>query len=227
LKARARGTTIPELLVVMGIMGILLLLAQKVVVFGFEFYRTTDESITLQKEGLLALTWLAQDVALSHHVSIEAVDDPSVNMTVPPYDYPEDAVSIPLPRDIVGKAIVNEEKALTWRSIVGYELDIPNKRLMRYLVDTAFDPQFVTGEPFPDDYISNIEFVTIMPDCAAIKARPDVNTRVAARNVVGFNVDKNVDTMRIELIILLPGRVQAGNSLDNSLTLETTIFPRN
>jgi hypothetical protein len=33
--------------------------------------------------------------------------------------------------------------------------------------------------------------------------------------------------MRIELIILLPGRVQAGNSLDNSLTLETTIFPRN
>lgn len=229
MRSRARGTTLSELLVVMAIMGVLMVLAQRVVVFGYEFYRTTDESITLQKEGLLALTWIGQDIQVSHHISIDAIPDPSVDMTTPPYDYREDQVSVPLPRKVDGEAVVNTKGALTWQSIAGYELDTTKHYLMRYLADTANDPlnQFLTGNPAPDDYLENIEFVTSMPSVATIKAMPNVNTRVVARSIVAFTVDKNVDTVDLELTILLPGRIRGGNALDNSLSLKTTVFPRN
>jgi hypothetical protein len=224
----------------MGIMGILMVLAQKVVVFGYDFYRTMDESITLQKEGLLALTWLGQDVSLSHHPSIQLADDPSVDLTTDPPDFAEDTLVVPLPRTVDGKARINTDKSLTWGSLAAYEIDPVNHRLMRYLVDSAvaINPpdtvsKFVT-DPAPDPadpnyYISNIEFVesASYPSAALMATLPDVNKRVAARSVASLDCTRGTDTLEIELTILLPGRVRGGRSLDNSLTLNTTIFPRN
>ncbi len=207
---------------VIAIMGILLIISQRVVTEGFEFYRTTDESIRLQKEGLLALTWITRDAVLSHHRSIEVVrDDPSSTVGDPAWR--EDEITIPLPKDLNGNSLANDQGALTWRSIVAYQVDTDKHKLLRHVGDTANDPDYVTGEPAPNDYISNIELVASPPSAATVAGWPDINTRVAARNVVEFVTEKRVDTLDISMTIFFRSR----NDKENSLTLDTTVFPKN
>lgn len=224
----------PELMIVMGIMGILLYLAQRVVVSGYEFYRTTDESITLQKEGLLALTRITRDISASHHRSIVVNDQ--VPLPAPPPDPREDTLVIPQPsRQSDGATVVDRQGAAKWMSIVGYGIDTskPNRPLVRYIADTYDVPgnTFFTTVPSippdPPEYIVNIELVTAMPTLADIQSFPSVQRRVAATNILSFEVDKKVDTIDLKLTIFLTGRVRGGVSLDNSLTLQTTVFSKN
>lgn len=229
------GTTLPELLVCMSVMTILLFLAARMVTYAYDFYHYTDESITLQREGLLALQSLTDDITASHQRSI--VTDEQV-VTTPAPSHNEDLVVIPLPNRMDGMTEVNSEGASKWMSVVGYEIDTssPTRNLIRYLGDTVNDPgdNFRETDPVTSvtDYIADIETVDVsseMPTVAQIKAFPAIGLRAKSvcRNVFSFKVKRSVDVIEIDVTILLPGRVQGGNSLDNSLVLNTTILPRN
>ena len=76
------------------------------------------------------------------------------------------------------------------------------------------------------EYPVNIELATL-PTLAQIQADPNVRARVAARHILEFDVIKNVDTFDIELTVFLEGRKKTGQSLDNSITIKTTVFPKN
>ncbi len=225
-----RGTTLVELLISMGIMGIVLFLAARLVTFSYEFYRYTDESITLQKEGLMALQFLTQDLLATHQRSV--VITPAT-VTTPAPDHREDQLVIPLPHRIDGETEVNEEGAAKWMSVAGYEIDTarPTRNLMRYLGDTVNDVGGDFTVPPPDNYIADIETVLAadMPTLPEIIAYPAADLRIhsVCRHVLEFQAHKNVDTVVIDLTVLLPGRVRGGVPFDNSLSLNTTVFPRN
>lgn len=231
MRISRRGTTLPELLIVMAIMGVLLYVSQKVVVSGYEFYRTLDESFTLQREGLVALTRLTQDMAFSHHRSIEQTESATPIAPGQPdyeafadHEINVDEVIIPLAEDVDGQSHVAatgaDEGGLYWESVVAYQLDTASNDmpLMRYLAD------FKCGGAA--EYPVNIELATL-PTMAQITGYVDVRPRVAARHVLEFDLVKNVDTFDVELTIFLEGRKTATQSLDNSLTLKTTVFPKN
>ncbi len=223
-----RGATLPELLVCMSVMGVLLFLAARLVTHAYEFYRFTDESISLQREGILALQSLSEDLTASHQRSIVTEE---IIVASPTPSHHEDKVVIPLPMRMDGMTEVNEEGASKWMSVAGYAIDTtrPTRNLMRYLGDTAQDP----GNNFKDsgEYIADIEFVklTDIPTVDEIAAfvDPGLRARSVCRNVFSFEVRRSVDVVDIKIVILIPGRVRAGLSLDNSISLNTTILPRN
>lgn len=216
-----RGTTLPEMLVVSAIMGVLLYLAHRVVVSGYEFYRYTDTSITLQREAILALENLAFDLQDTHQRSVVVVENPP--KPVPAGSFSEDEVVIPLPKDMDGGTVVNSDAIVKWMTVAGWGIDVTkaDRPLMRYLGDTINDADFIDG----GDYIVDIETVleAEMPTLAEIQGYPNVRRRVVAHNIREFSVHRSVDTVEVKLKIFLKG-VQ---DLDNSLELETTVFPRN
>lgn len=222
---RARGTTIPELMVVAAIMGILLYVSQRVVASGYEFYRFSDTSIRLQREAILALDNLGVDLQDTHQRSVVVVENPP--KPVPAGSYSEDEVVIPLPKDLDGGTEVTDKAVVKWMSVAGWAIDTSrdDRPLMRYLGDTQHD----VGNNFIDggDYIVDIESVlpTEMPTVSEIMSYPDSGLRrkVVARNIREFSVHRSVDTIEVKLKVYLKG-IQ---DLDNSLELETTIFPRN
>lgn len=232
MKSQRRGATLPELMIVMSVMGVLLMVAARMVKFGYEFYRYTDESITLQREGLLALSQLSRDLTESHQRSIVVntitVSDPE------PDPHHEDQLIIPLPQNLEGLTEVNKEGAAKWMAVVGYEIDTtrPSRPLIRYLGDTQHDPGNDFWLPAPDNtYTSDIETVleTEMTTVDELKAFPatGLRTRAVARHLLEFKATRAVDTIDVEITIFLKGIEQGTNSLDNSLSLRTTVFPRN
>ena len=235
-KDRDAGTTLPELLVCMAVMGVILFLAARMVTYAYDFYHYTDESISLQREGLLALQALTEDITASHQRSIVTTEQV---VTTPAPSHNEDLVVIPMPYRMDGMTEVNSEGASKWMSIVGYEIDTssPTRNLIRYLGDTINDPgdnfrETDPGPPSVTDYTADIETVDVsseMPTVAEIKAFPAIGLRVKSvcRNVFSFKVKRSVDVVEIDVVILLPGRIQGGTSLDNSLSLNTTVLPRN
>ncbi len=226
----SRATTLPELLVVMAVMGVLLYLAQRAVVAGFEFYRFTDESITLQREGLTALSYITEDLLATHQRSVVVKDVPVASPT-PSHD--EDELVIPLPQKLDGTSEINNDSgAVKWMSVVGYKIDTTrdDRPLMRHHGDSQYDPDNDFKDPISGDYITDIEIITPpelkMPTVDDIAGFPDTGrrSRVVARNVFSLAVVRRTDTIDVELTIFLPGRFV---NADNSITLETTIFPRN
>ena len=224
----------------MSVLTVVLYSAAQLVTYAYNFYRYTDESITLQREGLSALQALTSDLTLSHQRSV-VVDSQTVSTPSPSHN--EDRVVIPLPQNMDAMTSVNSEGASKWMTVVGYEIDTsrPTRNLIRYVGDTIHDPgnnfwddnADTDGDGNPDgDYIADIETVnpdTQMPTVAEIKLFPETGLSVKSvcRHVFEFKVRRSVDTVEIDLTILLPGKVQGENSLDNSVKLNTTVLPRN
>lgn len=220
----------------MSVLTVVLYSAAQLVTYAYNFYRYTDESITLQREGLSALQALTSDLTLSHQRSV-VVDSQTVSTPSPSHN--EDRVVIPLPQNMDAMTSVNSEGASKWMTVVGYEIDTsrPTRNLIRYVGDTVHDPgdnfrEDTDGDGSKDDYIADIETVipdTQMPTVAEIKLFPETGLSVKSvcRHVFEFKVRRSVDTVEIDLTILLPGKVQGENSLDNSVKLNTTVLPRN
>ena len=217
-------------MVVMAVMGVLLMLAQRAITAGFDFYRFTDESIKLQKEGLVALSYITQDLLASHQRSIVTKDVTEAN---PAPSHDEDELVIPLPQKLDGTSEINNDSgAVKWMSVAGYKIDVTreDRPLMRHLGDTQYDPDNDFKDPISGDYITDIEVVTPpelkMPAVDDIAGFPDTGrrSRVVARHVFSFSVVRRTDTIDVELTIFLPGRFV---SSDMWITLETTVFPRN
>lgn len=228
----------------MAIMSIVLYVAAQLVTYAYNFYRYTDESITLQREGLSALQALTADLTISHQRSV-VVKSHVVASPTPSHN--EDQVVIPLPQNMEGTSDVNNEGATKWMSVVGYEIDTsrPTRNLIRYLGDTIHDSGDEPHGDFWDknidvdddgtadgDYIADIEAVdpdTQMPTVGEIKLFPatGLRTKSVCRHVFEFKVRRSIDTVEIDLTVLLPGKVRGGQSLDNSLKLTTTVLPRN
>jgi hypothetical protein len=226
------GTTLAELLICIGVMAVVLFLSSRLVTYAYEFYRFTDESISLQREGILALQALTTDMTISHQRSIVVTQQVYADPTP---SHREDHLIIPLPQRLDGSTEVNEEGASKWMTVAAYEVDqtSPSRNLIRHVGDTANDVgnDFFTEAPAPIDYVADIESVAAdeMPTVAEVKAYPQTGLRQKSvcRNVLEFKVTKRVDTFDVDLTIFLTGRVRGGISLDNSLSLNTTIFPRN
>jgi hypothetical protein len=215
----------------MAVMSIILFLAARLVTYAYEFYRFTDESISLQREGILALQSLTTDITISHQRSIVVTQQ---IIAAPAPSHREDLVIIPLPQKMDGTTEVNTEGASKWMSVAAYEIDTTPggpRNLVRHLGDTANDVGGHFTVPAPDNYVSDIETVlpADMPTVAEVKGYPAAGLRQKSvcRNVLEFKASKLVDTIEIDLTIYLTGRGRGGVTLDNSLSLNTTIFPRN
>ena len=226
-----RGTSLPELLVVIAILAVLLVAAERVVVYGYQFYRETDESITLQRESLLALTRLSQDLTAAHPESILVANDTPPVTT--PVTTPNSTLVIPIPKNLAGNTEVDNLGRLLWMTLAGYQVDYtaPERPLMRYLRDMqpymgAVPPSEPGGTGSSAVYTYDVEALSI-PDAATANNNTADRRSPAARNVEEFNVTQNLDTFDIRLTILLKGRVKAGVSEDNSLTLTSTVYSRN
>ncbi len=235
--------TLPETLVVIGLMGILMYVSGRVITSGYEFYHSTSTSVTLQRYALLTLTRISQDLAISHRASLN-VENPGT---------PDSSLVIPYPQDIdEGCTKVDKTGELLWQSIVAYRLGpgnlvrplpldaaspLPNPILKNYYTLFRYFDDVKNGTGYANydtaagdnDYVTNIEYVDPKTTALDVINNTIVPARrqVVSRNVVEFRVDERIDTVDIEITVVLPGRVQGGNRLDTSLTLQTTAFPKN
>lgn len=206
---RSRGLSLIELLVVMGLMGIVTIGVGVLISKGVDFYLDSTDGIEVRKELMYGATRLSKDLADSF---IDVVQPEANGLVFPTVRSPQ------------GQVVTDNSGRVLWQSYLCYSYDPATDRLTRYESDL---PRHASGDPHPlnppDD-----RGETRPPDPlgesppydrAWFISTPGLSQRVAARNVKSFTAQKNVDLIEFTI------EVSVSTRREHMVSLNTKVKP--
>lgn len=196
--------TLVEMMIVFSLSGIVLYATHVLLFTGVRYYNESMDSLDVQREALLAITKLAQDLSGSNFEKIRTD-------TVP-----VDGIVYPTIRDINGQFITDDGGAVMWQGMAAYHVDDVGGSdflVKKYLplpggMSSSPPGAYDYSPPFDLNY-----FVT------NISAGGPV-----ARNVIAFVPNLEVDTVQLTLTVSLTSNTTRDT---NSIALQSKAFPRN
>lgn len=197
-----------ESLIVMSVMLIIMVAAEKFVSSGVEFYRNSVQNLEVQQATLVALTKMADELEMSNLEKIFVPPAPG-----------DDALVFPSPLTVDGQLTGSMEGITVWNSVVCFaprvlangQRVIERKAEFHDPVDYPPDPLTIAGGARDVAYFSAQPPRTIMAHHLAVPEAGDPP----------FQVVKGVDKITLTL------KVEFSQRTKDTMKVTTEVFPRN
>lgn len=210
MPTKERGATLTELIVAIGLMGIISVLVSVMMQNGSKYLRNTRIQLELQRGALIALNWMSKDVAEGSPVAFHVEEwgsDPTPPI-VPPTCVNPPGVVFASPRDAGGQVSYSGTN-IEWNSLICYYVDLADEgKLYRVSesMPTAIEAPLIDPTSQSTDYFD--------------ANRTSLNNRILARHIDYFDVKRLTTGIQI--------RLQASDPAGQfSILTETLVHPRN
>lgn len=193
---RRRATTLLEMVIVAGLLGLLMTMVYFVLVRGLDFYRDSNDALEIRQEAMLGMTRLTREL---RETSSSVVRISAQGMV------------FPCPRDAAGNLSPTSDGKLTWQTWLAYYLapHLGAQSLFRKEEGVTLVPLPVRP-PDPDAYGKNPAYF------AASASTP----KVVSRRVTGFVVTQNAESIEIVITCSVSTRYT------HTVELRTKVVPR-
>jgi hypothetical protein len=209
-----------ELLIVMGLMGVLVASLGFLMSAFHTYYFGSIESLDLQQQSLVGISRLSADLGETSILAVHRFDDPLPDDPDPPGTPPplpapparaNSALVFASPRDSAGTYAVDVAGRVSWQSFICLYIDIIDGQpaLVRKLTPIPSGPQALI--PNPVDEGRGLPY---------FKASSDVKS-ILGRGISRLQTRINSDTVSVVTNARVQGRYQF------ELEMQTTILPRN
>lgn len=201
-----QGLSLVEVIVSLGVFGILLVSLGLVVNAGYEQYWTASGSLEVQRAALTGTELLVKDLTQSNMDSVE-ISDPNQRPTpsVPVFD----TIMFAAAQDVNGERHYSAKGLLEWQSILGY-YSTTSDGVTSLIRNQMPAPTPGTAVPVP-----SVQGVSL----AALAARPA--RQVVLRGLGNFDLVQKEDLIAIELMGVFQQRGVF------TITIRNQAFPRN
>lgn len=210
---RSNGTTLLELLIVMGLFGVLLYSVYLFIDRGVTMYRESSDALEVRQQALVGMAKLSDDV---RDTAIPSVHCEST--TVAPTSDIDGIVFVSLKDDNEETHLDPDTERLNWQKTICYYLAPQadgNGLLMRkeQMLLAKLQVSDFVPDPYGSDF-SPIRNPQYFRDTGGLR------TRQIARRVQAFTIRKDTDLIFAKMTYDLSGRYR------HMVELQTKIFPR-
>lgn len=199
---RRRASSLLELLVAMGLMGLVLVGVATLIGRGVDYYLDSNDGIEVRQQLLFGSAWLSKELRDS---SIDVVRVEA------------DGLVFPSTRGVDGSYQFDSAGRSLWQKYICYYVDDPNnpQRLLRKEVALTSPPHPPEQVNPPDPYNESPAYTpTWFRNNAAIPER------VIVRNLVSFNATKEVDLVSYSM------EASVSTRREHLIELQTRVNPR-
>lgn len=132
---RRRGASLLELLISVGLMGIVMTCIYALMVAGVRYLNATNTSLEMQQQSLLGMIWLSHDLGESNHRTIATFPVPG-------------GILMGSPRDDANNSWIDVSGAVRWPKFICYYLaDVQGVQCMLRKEQYMDDPDLHTDPP--------------------------------------------------------------------------------
>lgn len=218
---RRRGATLIELIVVMFLMSLMMISVGALMREGQNFYFGSIESLDLQKDALVAISRVSNELGDTNISSVRVYPDPQAAdrpAAVPPDTvFNSTGIVFASPRDATGNFQFDSAGRIVWQTFVCYYVQTINGSPALVRKVTPIPP--LPGLP-PPPRLTPPDPDLEGRDLAYFQGSGDP-TQMIGKGVVGFEATLLSDTVEVRSNSAVAGRYQF------EFEVESTILPRN